>query len=108
MTTGKHDNPFMRPRKALPRYRFRDDVAWREVEGVYHVLTADNQYHCVQDEVGSLVLRQVEARASVDQIVAAVEARFDTSGANVRRDIQMFLSELVRKRVLARGQSDPE
>ncbi len=92
----------MKPRKTPPSYRFRDDVAWREVGGAYHMLTADNRYHCVEDEVGTLVLRRVEAGATLDGLVREIGSRFEVAEADIRRDIRGFLSELVRKRVLTR------
>lgn len=77
-------------------------MAFREVEGTFHVLTADNRYHCVEDEVGSMILRCVEAGATMDEVVRAVETHFDPGEADVRRDVRSFLSELVRRRVLTR------
>lgn len=92
----------MRARKTPPFYRFRDEVAWREVGGAYHILTADNRYHCVEDEVGALVLRRVEAGATLDGLVREIGSRFEAAETDIRRDVRGFLSELVRKRVLAR------
>lgn len=86
----------------MPLYRFRDDVAWREVGGAYHILTADHRYHCVEDEVGTLVLRRVEAGATMDGLVREIGSRFEAAEADIRRDVRGFLSELIRKRVLTR------
>ncbi len=84
------------------QYRFRDDLAWREVGGVYHMLTADNRYHCVEDEVGSLVLKRVETGASLEEMVREVADRYDAPETEIRRDLQAFLADLVRKRILTR------
>lgn len=91
----------MKTRKASPYCRLRDDVAWREVGGVWHILTADNCYHCVEDEVGTLVLRRVEGGTSLSDLLREIESQYDAPGSDIREDVQAFLSELVQKRVIA-------
>lgn len=44
----------------------------------------------------------VVAGMSQEAIVREVEDRFDVGGADVARDVRAFLTELQRKRVLAR------
>ncbi len=92
----------MKTRETRLYYRFREDVAWREVGGAYHILTADSRYHCVEDEVGALILARLESGATLGDLVREVEARFEADGQEIRRDVRGFLSELVRKRVLTR------
>lgn len=93
----------MKTRETRSHYRFREDVAWREVGGAYHILTADSRYHCVEDEVGALILARLESAATLEDLVREVEARFEADRQEIRRDVRQFLSELVRKRVLARA-----
>lgn len=93
-----------RPKKSS-LYRFRRDVAWREVEGTYHILTADHVYHCVDDEVGRFILKNLGKGATLRQLVQAVKKQFDVAGADVEGDVRHFLDELVQKKIIVRGPS---
>jgi hypothetical protein len=77
----------------------RADVACREVEGEWYVLTADGAFHAVTDAVGSTVMKAVVATPGVAlrTLVARVRRDFATSGEDVEDDLRRFVAELVDK-----------
>jgi hypothetical protein len=85
------------------RVRFRADLASREIDGEFYVLTADSTFHSVTDPVGAFVLERVGTSGggiTVRRLVSAVEEEFDSEGRDVPADIVGFVAELVDKGIL--------
>lgn len=84
------------------RYFLRDDVAWREVDGEYHLLTADSTYHFIPAGVGSFIFSRIAAGrgTKVSDLVRAIKREFDVGDADVLEDVRSFLEDLVRKGIV--------
>jgi acyl-CoA reductase-like NAD-dependent aldehyde dehydrogenase len=84
------------------RVRVRGDVAWREVDGEFYLLSADSAFHAVTDPVGAFVLERLTRAPlqDVDALVAAVRAGFEAGAADVAADVAAFLRDLLDKAVL--------
>ncbi len=79
--------------------RLRPDVACREVDGEFYLLTADNVFHSVTDPVGAFVLGlldSVEDR-SRDEIIDRVREEFDGIGDSMPAEIAAFLADLIER-----------
>jgi len=83
-------------------YRFRPDIAYREVGGEFYFLSADSMFHSVTDPVGAFVLQLLEKDKTVTmvEVVEAVVASFEVDEESAKQDMTSFVDELVRKGVL--------
>lgn len=88
-------------------FRLRNDIACREVEGEWYILTADGAFHAVTDPVGSTVIRLVAGKPgiSLSSLVSNIKRRFETEGEDVGADLRMFTEELVAKGIFEKTSS---
>lgn len=62
----------------------------------------------VLNPVGSLVFAMLDGQHTVDEIVAAVLAEFDTSEEEARRDVTAFIAQLDKHGMLDTSTQPPE
>jgi len=93
MTAAAAIGPESRP--ALPRHvRLRYDKARTS----WVVLAPERAL--LVDETGAEILKRVDGRASVAEIIAALAAEYDAPPAEIGTDVTAFLQELADKRLL--------
>jgi hypothetical protein len=82
---------------AKSRVRLRPDVACREVDGEFYLLTADSVFHSVTDPVGAFVLGLLDSAEgrSRDEIVDRVREAFEGTGEGMPAEIAAFLADLI-------------
>ena len=90
---------FLQSNKA---YRFRSDIAYREVDGEYYFLSADSMFHSVSDPVGAFILGLLEKdkNVTIGGLTKAIATSFEVDKESAKQDLSAFVEELVRKRIL--------
>lgn len=80
----------------------RKAVTWRWVEGEVVALDMLADEYLAIDGTGAVLWRALEDGATVDQLVAAIEAEFDIDAdTDVRADVDEFLDDLRSRNLLA-------
>ncbi len=75
-------------------------VMLREVGGEAVLLDLETEKYFGLDEIGTLVLREIDRGATLDETVARVLAEYDATEATVRVDIESLVRSLVERGLL--------
>ncbi len=80
-------------------YSIHPGVAWRLVDGVVFMLTAEGRYHQLDDAVSVAVWMRLAASPpsappNLLALVDAVSAQFDVGDADASADVSAFVGEL--------------
>ena len=89
------------------RPRRHPDSAYRDVSGEGGLVVLPGLAEVkVVNPAGSFIFRRLDGNHTVDEIVQAVCEEFEVSEENAARDIEEFLGELARHRMLADSESE--
>jgi hypothetical protein len=89
------------PSTGQPVHRLRADrVDWRQVDGEVVALDRQSSQYLAINATGAVVWTELVEGATADQLVDAVTARFEVSPEQARRDVEGFLADLARRRLL--------
>jgi hypothetical protein len=81
-----------------------DNVLTREVEGTLVLLDIDTGRSFTLDAIGARVWTLLQATASIDGTVRALEAEFSTADASeIRRDVAAVVERLLASGLLVAG-----
>lgn len=79
------------------------DVFMAERDGVAVLLDLRHAVYLGLDEVGTLAWREIENGGSAESVAQRVCAEYDAPMDEVRRDMQEFLTDLRRRRLVVRA-----
>jgi hypothetical protein len=88
------------PLRADARLRPARDVFMAERDGVAVLLDLRHEVYLGLDEVGTVAWREIENGASVDKLAQRICAEYDAPVEAVRRDMQAFIADLQRRRLV--------
>ena len=80
--------------------RRMDHVVWKTVEGKGILLNLEDGAYFDVDSVGLSVWQLCDGRTTLNQIVLRTSRTFKTDPERVSKDIQGFVSELKRRRLV--------
>lgn len=83
----------------IVRFRWAPSATWREIDGEVVVISIDVNRVRLLNRVGSFIWSQCEGR-TVDELAAAVCERFDVEEEVARRDIDVFVQDLIARGML--------
>lgn len=78
---------------STPRLRRAADAAWRRVDDEVAIISMDANRVRLLNRVGSFLWERCDG-ATVDELVAAVCARYEVDEATARVDVGAFVSDL--------------
>ena len=70
------------------------NLIWRLVDGEAILLDTATGYHFSLDPLGTEIWQALQARESVDDIVARIARKYGTDEATVRADVTDFMNDL--------------
>lgn len=76
------------------------NVLVREVGGEAVLLDLDTEKYFGLDEIGTIVLREVEAGSTLAQTIATIVESYDASEDVVRTDVENLVTALVERGLL--------
>jgi len=85
------------------RLRPARDVFMAERDGVGVLLDLRREVYLGLDEVGTMAWREIENGASADSVTRKVCEEYDAPADAVRDDMQEFVTELCRRRLVVRS-----
>lgn len=74
----------------------RSDVTWREIDGEMVILDLASSTYLTTNRTGAVLLKLLVDERSHDELVDALVAHFDVSGARADADVTAF-ADLLRK-----------
>jgi hypothetical protein len=89
-------------RTADSTYEVDSAVASRVVDGETVIVDLESETYFGLNRVGSVIWDELQRRASVAEIVAAVTARFDVSTELAEADVRTLISDLEAAGLLRR------
>lgn len=89
----------------MTRYRQNPEIAWRRIDGDVLLVDPGRSQMRQLNAVGALVWETLDAPRTLDELVDAVVARFETSAAQARTDVQAFLEKLQQRELVLREES---
>lgn len=75
------------------RLRRSADTAWRRVEDEVAIISMDANRIRLLNRIGSFLWERCEG-ATLDELTAAVCARYEVDGDTARRDVEAFVDDL--------------
>lgn len=78
----------------MTRYQQNPEIAWRRVDGDVLVVDPGQAQIRQLNATAAAVWEALESPRSIDELVEAVCARFDTTPQVARPDVESFLGEL--------------
>jgi hypothetical protein len=90
-------------------YRPSDDVVAREIEGELIIVPLAAGVGDMEDELftlnetGRAIWGRLDGVQSVRQVVAALAAEYSSPAAEMERDVQGFLGELLKRKIIVRA-----
>lgn len=75
---------------------------WREIEGEIVALETDGSVYLSANESGAFLWRALADGATREELVAGLLARYDIGPERARADVERFVEELERHRLLER------
>ncbi len=79
---------------------FIDSVFAQEVDGEMMILDMNSQNYFGLDSVGSVIWQIMQDEKSIDSILERLLERYDTSVDILKRDLFIFIDELVSNRLI--------
>jgi PqqD family protein of HPr-rel-A system len=84
----------------MARYRQNPRTAGRTIDGLAFVVTPDDNKLHTLNATGTLIWELAEKPASLDEIAAALAARFDVDADRARADASAFLADLLARQII--------
>ncbi len=81
-------------------YRQNPRTAGRIIDGLAFIVTPDDNKLHTLNATGTAIWELTESPRSLDEIVAALAARFDVDGERARADAIGFCADLCARRIL--------
>ena len=79
---------------------FIDSVFAQEVDGEMMILDMNSQNYFGLDSIGSVIWQIMQDEKSIDSILERLLERYDTSVDILKRDLFIFIDELVSNRLI--------
>jgi hypothetical protein len=86
-----------------PTFRVPSNVLRADLEGKEVLLNPDTGVYHLVNATGRSLLEAFEAGTSFDEAVTDIAARSDVDPERVRRDAQVFVDDMLSRRLLERG-----
>ena len=90
----------MRTNPFPARARVPDGVLFRELAGESVILSLDSETYFGLDEVGTRTWALLGAKPTIQAVYEALCAEYDVDGAELRRDLEELLAELVEHKLI--------
>jgi len=86
--------------------RIRDDIVYREVDGVIVAFSLDTGEYVSLDDIGTDIWRLIERDGRVEQVRAAMLAAYDIDEASCDQELSSFITMLRARRLVNVDQRD--
>lgn len=78
-----------------------ETLPWQEIEGSILLLQPSEKFAHELNEVGAFVWKAIDGKTTVGQIIDRVIDEFEVERKEIEEDIDLFLSDLRDKKILA-------
>ena len=82
------------------------EVAAKVMDGEAILINLSNGIYYSMDKVGSLIWEMIEKSSSVEEMTAAISARYDIPPEQVRTDVERLVGELVDEKLVIETNSE--
>ena len=84
-----------------PTYRRLPDFVSTDMDGETVLMSIEHGSYFGVGGVAALIWEKLEQPRTEDELVSLIQAEFDVSEQDCRKDVQAFLADLVKNRLVA-------